>query len=97
MLNEEIIGEISEKEYTGKIKFFNENHEFGYIICDQDGSDVFFHYDDAKKLKLTKKFLWHANDHHLLVFAFKTLDYLGKKGKCRKAVDLRILLMKEIN
>ena len=41
---------------------------------------MFFHYDDAKKLKLTKKFIRHANEHHLLVFAFKTLEYLGKKG-----------------
>jgi len=82
------LGEVSAETFTGKIKFFNENNEFGFLTCDQDGADVFFHYDDAKKLKLTKKFLRHANEKHVLIFKFKTLDYLGKKGKSKKAVDL---------
>jgi len=45
---------------TGKIKFFDEIKNYGFIIIDQDGSDIFVHYDDlskAKNAKITKDFL----------------------------------------
>ena len=31
---------------TGKIKFFDETKNFGFIIMDEDQSDIFVHQDD---------------------------------------------------
>jgi cold shock CspA family protein len=31
---------------TGTLKFFYQNESYGFLVCEQDGKDVFFHYDD---------------------------------------------------
>ena len=31
---------------TGKIKFFDEIKNFGFIVMDEDNSDIFVHQDD---------------------------------------------------
>jgi len=33
--------------YNGELKFFNEQKEYGFIVSEHDGSDVFFHFDDV--------------------------------------------------
>ena len=39
--------------FTGHLKFFDENKQFGFIICDQDQKDVFLHIEDIKKAELS--------------------------------------------
>lgn len=39
---------------TGQLKFFNQQHQYGFIVSDIDTIDVFFHYDDVKHTLLSK-------------------------------------------
>lgn len=39
---------------TGLLKFFNQQHQYGFIISEVDKLDVFFHYDDVKHTLLSK-------------------------------------------
>lgn len=34
------------QRYTGRLKFFDEVKNYGFIIMDNDGGDIFVHYDD---------------------------------------------------
>jgi cold shock CspA family protein len=34
---------------TGRLKFFDENKNYGFIVSDVDGKDIFVHYDDLSK------------------------------------------------
>ena len=33
---------------TGKIKWFNENKGYGFILQESDGKDIFVHYSDIE-------------------------------------------------
>ena len=46
--------EESERRFTGKLKFFDESKNYGFIIMDHNGKDIFIHYDDIKKAGVTK-------------------------------------------
>ena len=39
---------------TGMLKFFNQQHQYGFLISDGEKLDVFFHYDDVKHTLLSK-------------------------------------------
>lgn len=39
---------------TGKIKFYNENKGYGFIIQDGQENDIFFHIKDSKVQNFTK-------------------------------------------
>jgi len=43
--------------YTGRLKFFDENKNYGFLIMDEDGSDIFVHYDDLAKAGVSKEFI----------------------------------------
>jgi cold shock CspA family protein len=43
--------------YTGRLKFFDEGKNYGFIVLDTDNSDVFVHADDLQKVGITKEFL----------------------------------------
>ena len=46
--------DTNEKRYTGRLKFFDDAKNFGFIIMDADDSDIFVHYDDLQKAGITK-------------------------------------------
>ena len=47
--------EIKENErYTGKLKFFDESKNYGFIIMDADNRDIFVHCDDLQKAGISK-------------------------------------------
>lgn len=47
--------EIDENEkYTGRLKFFDDAKNYGFIIMDADESDIFVHCDDLQKAGISK-------------------------------------------
>lgn len=42
------------KRYTGRLKFFDDAKNYGFIIMDADESDIFVHYDDLQKAGISK-------------------------------------------
>lgn len=76
---------------TGQLKFFNQQHQYGFIVSEKDGSDIFFHYDDVKHTLLSKEFLRHATENYDVRFSFQILDYIGKYESSKKAVNINLL------
>lgn len=44
-----IILDHTNNRYEGRLKFFDEVKGYGFIVMDDDGSDIFCHYDDFFK------------------------------------------------
>lgn len=76
---------------TGLLKFFNQQHQYGFVISEKDGSDIFFHFDDVKHTQLSKEFLRHASENYDVRFSFQILDYVGKYESSKKAVNINLL------
>ena len=76
---------------TGQLKFFNQQHQYGFVVSEKDGADIFFHYDDVKHTLLSKEFLRHATENYDVRFSFQILDYIGKYESSKKAVNINLL------
>jgi cold shock CspA family protein len=74
--------------HTGRLKFFDETKNFGFIIMDEDGSEIFVHYDDLSKANLSKELLRTAKKGNTIRLSFTCLSYIGKHNRSKKAVDL---------
>ena len=85
--------EIKENErYTGKLKFFDEAKNYGFIIMDADNRDIFVHCDDLQKAGISKERVKsYKQSDGSIQFSFKVMEYFGKYDKSRKAVDLTII------
>ena len=85
--------EIKENErYTGKLKFFDEAKNYGFIIMDADSTDIFVHCDDLQKAGINKERVKsYKQSEGSILFSFKVMEYFGKYNKSRKAVDLIII------
>ena len=83
---------IGEKD-SGKLKFFNLFQKFGFFVSDKDGSDVFFHFDDAIKNWITAEFLQMTHFNPNIRFSFQILYYYGKHKLSRKAINIQPLLI----
>ena len=76
---------------TGRLKFFDEAKNYGFIIMDEDGSDIFVHFDDLAKAGVVKDLLRTAKQGNIIRFSFNCMNYIGKYNKSKKAVDLTLL------
>ncbi len=56
------------------LKFFNDKN-FGFLIDQTTGEDVFFHFDDIKDTKLSKDFLKDAKSKLLVKLAYTVQVY----------------------
>jgi len=86
-----VILEESKQRYTGRLKFFDENKNYGFIIMDEDGSDIFVHYDDLVRANVGKELLKTARLGNVIKLAFSCMKYLGKYDRSRKATDIQLL------
>lgn len=55
---------------------------------EEDGSDIFLHYDDLIKANIPKEFLKDDKKTKPLKFSFLCMNYIGRYDKSRKAIDL---------
>ena len=80
------------KKHTGYLKFFDEAKNYGFLVMDEDKSDIFVHYDDLAKAKITKETLKEIKNSNLMVkFAFNSMTYIGKYNRSRKAIDIEMI------
>lgn len=86
-----IILDESKERYNGRLKFFDENKKYGFIVMDEDGSDIFVHYDDLIKAGITKDLLRTARMGNVLRLTFGCMAYIGKYNRSRKAIDIQFL------
>ena len=73
------------------LKFFYENDNYGFLVGDNDGKDVFFHIDDLKHTPLNKEKLMATKDHCVIRFAFNKLAYFGRYGLSMKAINIELV------
>jgi len=86
-----IILDESKERYLGRLKFFDENKKYGFIVMEDDGSDIFVHYDDLCKANITKDLLRTARMGNLIRLTFSCMAYIGKYNRSRKAIDIQLL------
>jgi hypothetical protein len=43
--------------FTGRLKFFDESKNYGFIVMDVDGTDIFVYSDDLVKTGLPREYL----------------------------------------
>lgn len=86
--------DLSDRRFTGLLKFYNENKGFGFVECEQDGTEIFLHGDDLLKANIDLKVLKKKLNSGLIRFSFSILEYMGKYKRSRKIVDLKLI---EIN
>lgn len=73
----------------GKVKFYSEESDFGFIIT-KEGDEFFVHGDDLAKDGVdTKKLAYYARFFDIQV-KFRFIQYQGKTKVNRKAVDVQI-------
>lgn len=85
-----IILDQTNMRYNGRLKFFDEAKGYGFIIMDDDGSDIFCHYDDFFKAGIDLNILKGAKVGQEIKLSFCCLSYIGRHNKSRKAVDLKL-------
>jgi hypothetical protein len=87
-----VIIDESHQRYTGRLKFFDEGKSYGFIVMDDDGSDIFVHYDDLHKANITKELLKSSKSGgNSIRLSFSCLEYIGKYNRSRKATDIQMV------
>ena len=76
---------------TGTLKFFFENENYGFLLGDTDGKDVFFHLDDMKEANVSRDQLISSKETYIMRFAYNKLAYFGKYGLSMKAINLEFV------
>ena len=90
---------VNNERYTGRLKFFDQNGNYGYllpdcsfIVIDNLNIDLFVHFDDLSKAGLSKEKLMTIKNNYELRFEFTYYEYEGKQHrKSKKAVDLHLI------
>lgn len=83
---------IQEEEVysTGKIKFYLEQNEYGFITCD-DGRDIFVHRDDLIRAGIAVDQLSQCVKIYEMRVRFRCIQYQGKTKVSSKAVDVQVV------
>lgn len=79
-----------EKTWKGKLKFYNESKEYGFILFD-DNSEIFIHKTDLMMCKINTLQLDYFDKFYNISMEFEIRNYKGKNKGHRKAINIRIL------
>ena len=77
------------RKNVGKLKFYNEQKEYGFIVM-EDATEIFVHKGDLVKQKIDTRYLAYYKQFYDIVIEFNVQEYKGKGKTYRKAVDLAI-------
>lgn len=89
-------GIVLSTQNSGRLKFFDEVQNYGFLVVDGDESDLFVHYDDLKVSKLSRDILRQAKTNYFLQFSFDIVKYTGKYKESRKAVNLKLIKIEKL-
>lgn len=89
-------GIVLSTQCSGRLKFFDEVQNYGFLVVDGDESDLFVHYDDLKVSKLSRDILRQAKTNYFLQFSFDIVKYTGKYKESRKAVNLKLIKIEKL-
>lgn len=90
-------GYIESSGRTGRLKFFDEVQNYGFLVVDNEDFDLFVHYDDLKSSKLSRDILRQAKTNYFLQFGFDVVKYSGKNDKVsRKAVNCKLIKIEKL-
>lgn len=82
-----IVNQNKNIRYLGRIKFIDEKNQYGFIIKEADGTDIFFHLSDLELVNLPIKTMQEEKE---LRYSFAELEYIGKHSLSKKAVDIKL-------
>lgn len=74
---------------TGRLKFYNEAKEYGFIVMN-DKTEVFVHKADLLRHNIDTRSLAYYRQYYDIVMEFNVQEYKGREKVNRKAVDLAI-------
>lgn len=74
---------------NGKLKFYSEENDFGFIIMD-NGEEIFVHKDDLIKANIDTQKLAYFKKFYEIQVNFRYIQYQGKMKVNRKAVDVQV-------
>lgn len=83
-----VILDDDKSRISGKVKFLDEKKNFGFIVSDEDGCDIFVHGENLVRAGVSKNI---TNNPSVLKGArvtFAALTYIGRHNKSKKAVDV---------
>lgn len=86
-----VLDEGKAARVKGKLKFFTDDNNYGFITVEDTQKDIFVHFGDLNKAGLTKKELLDSSNWNKMRFEFTILTYIGGRGKSKKAVDLTVI------
>lgn len=89
-------GVIESMQASGRLKFFDEVQNYGFLVVDQDQSDLFVHYDDLKSSKISRDILRQSKTNYFLQFNFDIVKYSGKYKESKKAVNLKLVKIEKL-
>lgn len=79
----------------GRLKFYNEIKEYGFIIMD-DGSEIFVHKADLAKQNIDTRYLTQYKKYYEIFLNFDIQEYQGKTQMHRKAINIVLHEMQPI-
>lgn len=84
------------KQATGRLKFYNDEREYGFIIMD-DNTEIFVHKADLVSQNIDSRYLAQYKKYFEIFMEFDIHDYMGKNKMHRKAINITLLEMQPLS
>lgn len=80
----------SPQKHTGRLKFYNEVKEYGFILFDS-GGEIFIHKTDLQQSNVNTAQLDIFDKFYSVRVEFEVRNYRGKSKGNRKAINIKVL------